>query len=168
MATVMNLCEQCSRAGKTCCQGRDIYVTAGDVKRITALTNQSEVYEYRTCCDPDYEDQDDDPIWHLSVFRPDRTRRVLKQQANGDCLFLGPSGCRLPLEFRPLVCRLHPYNYSANGLFPEFVPDCPVHLLPPGRGLEDAVAGCNPVQAESWRRLLYIEILRQDQTNPDS
>lgn len=159
MATAMSLCELCSREGRTCCQGRDIFVTAGDVDRICALTSQSAVYEFRTACDPDYEVQDDDPIWQLSVFRPDRTRRVLKQRPNGDCLFLGPSGCHLPLESRPLVCRLHPHSYSASGLDPEFVPDCPVHLLPPGRRLEDAVAGCDSAEAENWRRLLYAEIL---------
>ncbi len=161
MASVVSLCALCAGLGKTCCQGRDIFVTDGDVNRISALTNQNDFCEFRTPCDPDYADQDDDPVWQRCVFLPDRSRNVLKRREDGDCVFLGDGGCRLPLEFRPLVCRLHPHTYSADGLAPGFAPDCPVHLLPPGRPLGEAVAGCDPVQAENWRRLLYTELIGQ-------
>jgi Fe-S-cluster containining protein len=137
-------------------------VTAGDVQRIAAFINRRGFYEFRMSCDPEYDDQDDDPIWQRCVFRSDHTRRVLKRRTDGNCLFLAPSGCRLPLGFRPLVCRLHPYTYSARGLDPKLSADCPVHLLPPGCHLEDAIAGCDPVQADQWRRLLYAEILVQN------
>lgn len=29
---------------------------------------------------------------------------------------LGEAGCRLPMQVRPLVCRLHPYVYTATGI----------------------------------------------------
>jgi Fe-S-cluster containining protein len=162
MAAPTSLCARCARQGKTCCQGRDIFVTAGDVDRIAAFSHRRGFYEYRAACDSAYEDQEDDPIWQRHVFRPDRSRRVLKRRSNGDCCFLGPDGCRLPLEHRPLVCRLHPHTYTAEALGSEFAADCPIHLLPPGGRLEDAVAGGKAVEAEHWRRQLYAEITASD------
>ena len=53
--------------------------------------------------------------------------------------FSGAVGCRLPLEMRPLVCRLYPYDYTADGIQPELSPGCPVELLTPGQGLIEAL-----------------------------
>ena len=78
-------------------------VTGGDMRRIAAETGRSEFVEYRPAGDPIYANQDDDPIWRERVIRADGTRRVLQRQPNGDCTFLGPQGCVLSLETRPLI-----------------------------------------------------------------
>src|SRR5438132_1701662 len=130
------LCVRCARHMKTCCQTCQVHVTPGDVERIALYTARHDFHEY---CAPDhatYEDHDDDPAWRDSVFRPDGTRRVLKKQAGGDCTFLGPRGCTLPLEVRPLVCRIYPFEYDEGGIKDdELAPGCPLELLRPGLGL---------------------------------
>ena len=92
MDTPVSLCERCAGTGKTCCQGRDIYVTPGDVCRISIHVGRHDFYEFRRSQDPAYEDQSDDPLWLRFVFRPDKTRRVLKRDGTGNCVFL--KACR--------------------------------------------------------------------------
>ena len=120
------LCARCAAQGKTCCQGREIYLTPGDVRRIAAFTGENQFVEWHQTADPSYLDQDDDPIWRQHVFRSDGSRRILRRTPNGDCLFLGPQGCRLPLAVRPLLCRLHPLTYTADNIDAEADPACPL------------------------------------------
>jgi Fe-S-cluster containining protein len=151
------LCARCSTLGRTCCQTTEIYVTVGDVRRIAAWVGNRDFYEYRGTQDPSYLDQSDDPPWASKVFRPDGTRRILRRDSRSDCLFLGPHGCVLPLEIRPLICRLHPYQYTAAGLLGELAPGCPLALLPGGRTLEQEL-NLSRRTAGEWHRLLYAEI----------
>jgi Fe-S-cluster containining protein len=151
------LCVRCARLMKTCCQTCEIYTTRGDVARIAQHTGLADFTEFRAPEKAVYADQDDDPIWRDNVFQADGTRRVLKRQAGGDCTFLGPAGCTLPLEVRPLVCRIYPYDYDAEGIADELAPGCPLELLAPGRGLIDEL-GMNRADAERWHRQLYEEL----------
>lgn len=151
------LCLRCARRGKTCCQICEIYVTPGDVDRIRAFTGRNDCYEFRVPQDPRYSDQDDDPEWAQCVFRPDGSRRVLRRSESGECVFLGASGCQLPWEVRPLVCRLYPVEYTAKGLKAELAEGCPAELLPPGENLLMAL-DMTWAQAEVWHRQLYAEI----------
>ncbi|QDU25261.1 hypothetical protein ETAA8_03250 [Anatilimnocola aggregata] len=155
------LCIRCSRHMKTCCQTCDIYTTLGDVGRIEAYTGQTGFTEFRGPAIPDYADQDDDPIWRDNVFRPDGTRRVLKKQANGDCTFLGNAGCILPLETRPLICRLYPFSYDADGITDELSTGCPTELLRIGQGLLEAL-DMNLTDAQRWHRQLYEELPKEN------
>jgi Fe-S-cluster containining protein len=91
------------------------------------------------------------------VLRSDGTRRVLKQQPNEDCCFLGSQGCRLTVDERPLVCRLYPFDYTADGLAESPAPGCPLYLLEEGEELIEAI-GMRRGQAEVWRKQLYEEI----------
>lgn len=151
------LCARCARLGKTCCQTSEVYVTPGDVARIEAFTGRTDFYEFRSPVNPEYQQQDDDPLWAACVFRPDGTRRILRRKPEGDCVFLGAKGCILPLEVRPLLCRLYPFRYTARGLEPDLAQGCPVHLLPPGVGLLEALRMTRE-QGEAWHRQLYAEI----------
>lgn len=164
MAACESLCVRCARYQQTCCQGREIFITLGDVQRITALVGQTPFFEFAATTDPDYLDQDDDPTWRENVFRPDGTRRILSRQSNGDCVFLGPEGCRLSLTDRPLVCRLYPLDYNEQGLDPVPSSYCPTHLLVPG---EDQLASTGVCldEAVAWHRQLYKEI-RWEKASP--
>jgi len=154
------LCVRCARQSLTCCQTSQIYVSPGDARRISAHLDQpvEQFAEFRYPDDPIYlTAHDDDPIWPLTVIRDDDHRRVLKRQENGDCSFLGDAGCRLPMETRPLVCRLYPYDYNEQGLKPTLASGCPIELLPAGRSLLEELE-MNEQDARRWHRMLYEEI----------
>ena len=157
MSENASLCLRCAQHMRTCCQTREIYITLGDVGRIAALSDRQDFYEYRVPSDPSYLDQDDDPTWATCVLGSDGRRRVLKRLPDGDCLFLGRRGCRLPLDVRPLICRLYPYEYNEQGIQEELASGCPVHLLPPGQRLV-AVLQMNLQDARRWHEQLYREV----------
>jgi Fe-S-cluster containining protein len=152
------LCARCARYMATCCQTSEIYITPGDAQRIAEHTGGGDFYEFRPPENPVYLQQDDDPIWSETVFkRPDGTRRVLRRKENGDCAFLGEAGCRLPLETRPLICRLYPYDYNEHGLYPLLAQGCPQELLRPGHSLLQELA-MNEHDAQRWHHQLYQEL----------
>jgi Fe-S-cluster containining protein len=151
-----SLCSRCARVRKTCCYF-EIYVTPGDVKRIAAYSGRTDFHEFRVPADANYLDQDDDPAWRDQVAGEDGRRRVLKRRAGDACTFLGAHGCTLPLEVRPLVCRLHPYEYTEAGISEELSDSCPTHLLKHGQTLLIAL-DMNLEVARRWHRQLYAEI----------
>lgn len=155
------ICIQCSRVQLTCCQTCEIHPTAGDTERIAQHTGRTDFFEYAVPIDPVYLEHDDDPVWRDNVFRPDNSRRVLKRKENGDCLFLGDAGCVLPLETRPLVCRLYPFQYNHTGLTGGLSEGCPTQLLQIGQSLLDAL-DMKKADAIRWRDQLYAEILAGD------
>ena len=164
MGTVLSsesLCARCAKLSKTCCREREIYVTPADTLRITAFCDRHDFVEWCAPLNPAYLDQSDDPIWDRHVFRNDRRRRILRRTASGDCTFLGHSGCVLPETVRPLVCRLHPFFYTAAGIDAEPAPDCPKWLLPEGMTVFDALH-MSTEQALLWHRMLYEEILTEN------
>ncbi|ADB18042.1 protein of unknown function UPF0153 [Pirellula staleyi DSM 6068] len=155
------LCVRCSRVQLTCCQSCEIHPTAGDTERIAEHTGLTDFTEYRYPDDPVYLQHDDDPVWLAHVFRPDMTRRVLKRKENGDCMFLGNAGCVLPLEVRPLVCRIYPFQYNHTGLTGGLSDGCPTQLLQIGQTLLEAL-DMNQTDAERWHKQLYEEIVSGD------
>ncbi len=157
MSCDVSLCVHCAARQQTCCQAHDIYVTLSDLRRIRQFVGGGEFWEYRVPENPAYLDSDDDPLWESRVIRWDNSRRVLKQQPGGDCHFLRATGCILPLEVRPLVCRLHPCEYDEQGLWAELSSGCPWFLLAPGLSPYEAVS-MSLADAHRWHRLLYQEI----------
>lgn len=153
------LCARCARHQQTCCQGTDIVVTLGDVQRIADFVGRRDFTEFRGPANANYADQDDDPVWRDNVVCADGTRRVLRQRENGDCTFLGPVGCTLPIHVRPLICRLYPFDYTADGIRHELASGCPVELLGPGQQLL-TVLDMHRADADRWHRQLYAEVLQ--------
>ena len=153
------LCSVCAQRGRTCCQDHDIYVTWSDCRRIFVHTRQKEFFEYRGCLNKAYLEQDNDPLWWQHVFRADGSRRVLKHKPNGDCMMLTPSGCSLPLDVRPLVCRLFPHLYSADGMAKEWDNECPAARDASAAQIEQGIAGVELCEAAQWHQLLYDEVL---------
>jgi len=141
----------------TCCQSSEVYTTPGDVQRIQEHSGRSDFVQFRAPEDPVYLQQDDDPIWTEKVFRSDGTRRILKRKASGDCTFLGESGCELPLETRPLICRIYPFDYAEDGLKVTLAGGCPTHLLADGQHLLDALQ-IDRADAVRWHAQLYKEL----------
>jgi len=162
-----SLCARCAKQSKTCCQRSEIHVTPGDVQRIRMNTGTIGFYEYARAINPEYLDQSDDPIWQAHVIRPDGSRRVLKRLPSGDCIYLTPSGCALEMEVRPLVCRIYPFSYNADGFYDDLEEGCPISLLTPGQSLIETL-GMSLPDAKRWHRILYEEILQDHDENwPD-
>ena len=164
VANQQTLCGRCARLGKTCCQGREIYITPGDLRRIGAVAGKIQFVEWTRTTDPSYMDQDDDPVWRQHVFGRDGSRRVLKRQANGDCIFLGSRGCHLSMAVRPLLCRLHPFTYTANHIDSEPDTGCPRHLLSAGESVFEAIHTSMEL-ARQWHRQLYEEVITDGNDN---
>jgi Fe-S-cluster containining protein len=162
---VLSGCARCATLGKTCCQTREILVTTGDRERIAAYAGVRDFWEYTRPTDPAYLEQDHDPNWLRWAFRPDGARPILKRRPNGDCRFLGEAGCVLPMEVRPLVCRLYPYVYTEHGI--EGVADeCPRAVVPPGQTIVQ-VLDMRIADAVRWHELLYAEIRSQEPQDVD-
>jgi Fe-S-cluster containining protein len=139
-----------------------VYVSPGDLSRIEAFTGRSDFVE-DVVAPPEYRDQEDDPAFQR-IFHSDGSRRVLRKRTNGDCTFLTPAGCSLPLEVRPLICRLYPFAYTGAGLSIELSEGCPIELLRPGQELL-VVLDMKHEQAEEWRAQLYEEIAQEPVTH---
>lgn len=153
----MRLCTKCARHERTCCQDTEILVTDGDIQRIRDHENRADFWEYRAPSDPEYlRENADDPNWLRYTARADGTRPVLKHMESRDCTFLTPKGCCLPIEIRPLVCRLYPYDYTEQNIIGT-VPGCPLSLLEKGQTVIEGV-GVELEDAKRWRRQLYSEL----------
>lgn len=160
-ATRPTLCARCACESRTCCQDREIYLTPGDRLRIRAFAGNEQFVEWCPTANPSYLDQDDDPLWRQHVFDRDGGRRILKRSPDGDCFFLGPGGCRLPMDVRPLLCRLHPLTYTADRIDADAEAGCPRHLLAEGESVLEAV-NITMDLAHQWHRQLYEEIMTDD------
>ncbi|GAB4336575.1 MAG: hypothetical protein Kow0089_07000 [Desulfobulbaceae bacterium] len=164
--TTEKACGRCAAMGRTCCQETDIFLTVGDLKRIAGRVGRLDFYEYRRPEDPLYLDQGDDPVWAGRTIRADNTRRVLKRCPNGDCLFLGGNGCVLSMDVRPLVCRLHPFTYTAAGLEGIDDPRCLAASDECGGELT-TLFSMSYNQALLWHQQLYSEIFLDEERTGD-
>lgn len=153
-------CAKHAQVERTCCETSEVFVTEGDRSRIAAHAGRTDFWERRAPVDPSYLDQPDDPVWLERAFAPDGTRPILRRGPSGACTFLGTEGCTLPVEVRPLVCRIYPFEYTERGV--EGVGGrCPSYVVPPG-GTLLATLGMNREDAERWHRILYRELRNSD------
>jgi len=153
------LCARCAELRGSCCHNKDILLTRGDLMRISQFTGDFSFHELRPPFDPAYLDQDDDPNWNTYTVNENGERRVLKVDSGNTCLFLTETGCRLPYEVRPLVCRLFPFSYNEHGLL-AVEDECPVELLAPGENLLECLE-MDTEKARRWHELLYRELRDQ-------
>ena len=118
----MNFCQECAKIQKTCCQGEGFQValTKGDIRRIGMFTSSPAFYELKAVEEPLRQVYttpehygDDEKIYVQYLFDEAGRRNVLKKKPNNaECLFLSKSGCGLPFEVKPLICRIYPYNWN--------------------------------------------------------
>ncbi|MEZ4319995.1 MAG: YkgJ family cysteine cluster protein [Myxococcota bacterium] len=148
-------CARHAQIGRTCCQDTEILLSEGDLARIAAHTGRTDFHETVPVANPEYAPDDSDPTWR-SGFHADGTRPVLRHAAGGDCTFLGERGCTLPLDVRPLVCRIYPYTHDEHGVGPVST-QCPAEVAPPGRSVTEAL-GLERTDAVQWHAQLYAEL----------
>lgn len=155
-------CARCAGVQRTCCQRAEIVLTTGDLDRIGRHTGSDDFYSIRPPENPDYlEPDEDDPNWAHYTIDGQGRRRMLKKKPAGDCTFLGPAGCILPMEVRPLVCRLYPFAYTERGLEGVDQDYCPTDLLlrgaTPGTTML-TVLRMDPRDGTRWHEMLYNEL----------
>jgi len=157
----MHICEACSKRGTTCCEkNRDILLTEADKIRIQKHFGTNDFWEFRSPVSPEYLEQDDDPNWLGYILKTDGTRLVMKLSNLGNCTLLTSTGCPLPLNIRPLVCRLHPYCFTETEL-QNIESECPKDLYTSDEDLSLQL-GMDKNLAESWRVQLYKELRQQN------
>lgn len=157
----MSACSICASKGNgACCKRANIVVTIGDLVRISDYyLHSTSFWEYRLC---HYRPDQNDLLWNV-LFRSDNAARMLKVRDDGHCVMLkDATGCILPMDVRPLVCRLYPYDqFTEQGLedFPDPEnSDCPKEF---SKHLEDNLADIIGVQrndAVRWHKQLYDEL----------
>lgn len=139
----------------TCCRRTEIFLTLGDVRRIRQACGNDDFFEMRATVAKMAPHPSLDPLWDRAHAAG--SRRVLRHVNDEDCLFLTPTGCRLTLEARPLVCRLYPYEYNPVAIKGVYAPLCP-RAESENPALLLALLGMRRDEAEEWRKLLYSEI----------
>jgi hypothetical protein len=142
----------------------EVYLTPGDLARIARHTRRggfSRVAAARSI----YLEASADPVWRTHVLGVSGRRRILRRRRDGECVFLAADGCVLPLEVRPLLCRIFPYDFDHRGLTrPD--PTCPVARDPdPEATLASMGMGRETVRR--WHRQLYDEILTEAKGKAD-
>ncbi|OHD12762.1 MAG: hypothetical protein A2086_07230 [Spirochaetes bacterium GWD1_27_9] len=157
----MNLCDKCSKIDKTCCQlgSGVVLLTDGDIKRIINFVGQNDFWlmeepkEYlKNRILSSF-----DPNMRLYALSKDNKVQTLKHQANGDCTFLTEKGCILPMEDRPLYCRIHPYDFVEEVVTGITFVDCPVQYLDKKGDLPD-ILNVKYDDAVRWVKQLYNEL----------
>ena len=149
-----NICWSCASSGGSCCVNMQIYLTTGDIGRISQALGHRCFFRYEgpwSWCESDGLDAE----WKEHVLGSSR-RRVLKRGRDGSCHLLGDEGCVLDLETRPLVCRLYPYDYMPEGI-QGLHPGCPASKEPhPEKALDEM--GMRSDRVGAWHRTLYAEL----------
>ena len=113
--SVTQPCMNCARAGTSCCKGYQILLTTGDLERISGFLGDHDFFTFETPV-PEEFSPDYDPTWLPMILGSDTQVRVLKRTPEKNCSLLTPTGCRLPFDRRPLICRLYPYTYTEQGI----------------------------------------------------
>lgn len=117
-----HLCAQCHQAGGGCCRADADGVeymfglTRGEIEAMARASGlQPHQFVKADQASPRFLEFLDSlhPLFRQTMPRGRRLR--LRLEEGGDCCFLGPEGCRLPREARPLYCRLYPFFVNPHG-----------------------------------------------------
>ncbi|WP_321417982.1 YkgJ family cysteine cluster protein [uncultured Desulfobacter sp.] len=142
-------------AGGSCCLNRQIVLTLGDVRRISACAGHYNFFVMEKP-EPWYLDPFYDPAWLTLVLNPEGLFRVLKRNPDKSCGMLTKTGCILPFEFRPLVCQLHPYMYTETEII-GIDETCPISKEADGFTILERL-NMPMGKAIGWQHLLYNEL----------
>ena len=120
--TGQSICAFCHEQGGGCCRlgtdgtARMFGLTKGEVEFIARASGR-EPKDFVTADEVSPEFLADLAAIHPVFLQtlPQGRRLRLSVNEQGDCVFLGPGGCTLPVEGRPLYCRLYPFWFTPGG-----------------------------------------------------
>lgn len=150
-------------AGKTCCLGRQIVLTTGDLERIFNVLGRHDFFTMEPP-DPWFLEPGYDPEWVPLVTNPGGLLRVLKRNREKNCEMLTATGCLLPSHARPLVCQLHPYMHSEAGIL-GIDTTCPISEEARGFAILEEL-GMTLEKAREWCTMLYAELKKEKEQMP--
>lgn len=163
----MNQCSECAKLYKTCCETAEAGVTSGDIARITAFTGRTDFYslepvaeEHKYSYENPWNCPDSGKIYVKYFFDEEGRRNILKKNDKGGCIFLAQDGCMLPMDVRPIICRLYPYSWTDQREISLEASSCPAHLFKDEQDLKENL--CVP-EDEALRlvNLFYDEIMNK-------
>ncbi len=160
---MLSQCAECAEAGRSCCVGGQIFVTIGDVRRIAEFMGYHGFVTFERMS-PQYDASESDPTWSSLVLEADGSRRVLRRTTDDSCFFLRGTGCVLPAEVRPLLCRIYPYDFTAEGIS-GISATCPLSSLTDWRSILER-QGMPMAAALNWHQRLYDEITQENRNKP--
>lgn len=152
------MCALCAAKGGGCCRNTRVFLTRGDVERVERAVGEKDFWERLDVrVDAHATGLMHDPAWERIFSGQGGWRALRHVSGTGDCRFLTTGGCSLPVEARPLICRLYPFDYNdvaIKGVYghlcPEPFRDNPALLL--------AMLGMGREEAERLRAKLYREL----------
>lgn len=116
------VCARCHQAGTGCCSlGKGstnsmFGLTWGEVEAISQASGlEPGEFCVQDQAPPEFVAQASAIHPVFSDTMPGAKRIRLRVSDAGDCHFLGPRGCALPLEARPFYCRLYPFWFTRDG-----------------------------------------------------
>ena len=117
----MNTCAKCHQMGNGCCFMKDlnisnqIGITQSDINKIKEFTGKSEnEFIISDMVTDEYLKSLVDNIHPVfNNIYENHTRHRLKT-VHERCVFLSQQGCELPVEIRPIYCRLYPFWLSPD------------------------------------------------------
>lgn len=89
-----------------------------------------------------------------TLFPPEGGHYSLRTRADGSCVFLGSSGCRVPRRARPWYCLLFPAWVSADSFTLFLSPDCLISQKARGPAHGIALLGQRPANIRQLHALL--------------
>lgn len=117
----MHTCAQCARIQKTCCEREATWValTERDITRISRFSGREDFFAWEPV-EEELKDvyanpfcyEEDDHIYVKYLFNDQGCRPVLKKNSDHSCCLATPTGCSLPHDLRPLLCRIYPYDWN--------------------------------------------------------
>jgi Fe-S-cluster containining protein len=145
----------CARIGTSCCKNYQISLTTGDIQRISDFLGHQNFFTFEAPVPEDIE-PDYDPLWMSMVLQPQGLVRVLKRTGEKNCGLLTTTGCCLPYDRRPLICRLYPYRYTEDGIL-GIDQACPIAREKEWGAVLDGL-DMPTDKARQWLTLLYSEV----------
>jgi hypothetical protein len=165
----MSKCIECAKLQITCCEDfrSEIGVTRGDIRRILEYTGRNDFYhlmpvleENKTILENPCNIVKGSEKYVRYFFDDQGRRNVLKKNEKNGCCFLSPDGCSLPLNTRPIMCRLYPYHWDDYGNIEITGLGCPKSLFKDEQEMRAEL--CLPeIEAKKLIAVFYDEIMNQ-------
>lgn len=121
IANATPVCARCHGLGRGCCLAPDgpdhmFGLTRGEIAAISAASGLMPAdFCLADRVAPDFLEllAAINPVFAQTM--PGGRRLRLRLSDAGACCFLGAAGCRLPVDARPLYCRLYPFAINPHG-----------------------------------------------------
>ena len=161
---MLSYCLDCASRNQSCCVNVHIFITSGDIERISQASDIHDFYSSEPLT-PEYFDGGGDPDWNNLILDENGCRKIVRQTETGNCIFLSEKGCRLKPDIRPLLCRIYPYDFTGRKIV-GISNYCPVSADNSWQEVLN-LSQMHYHAAQEWIKQLYDEIYHE-KVQPDN